>query len=164
MANPANPTGRRIKHGLSHTALYKSWWSMMQRCYNPLNKRYAHYGGRGIRVCEFLRATPANLYSVIGEKPSPELTIDRIDNNGSYTCGICAECLKCGYTMNLRWATDTEQNRNKRTTLMITAEGKTQSLAAWAEEKGIHKNTLRKRFHGGFDLFVPLHPRHPIKK
>lgn len=150
-------------HGVSRISGYHSWDGMLSRCYNPKNKKYHLYGGRGIRVCEFLRASPRNLIDLIGAKPERKLSIDRIENNGHYTCGKCAECFRCGYPMNVRWATFTQQNRNKRTTLMISHEGKTQSLRQWADEKGIHPNTLRNRMFKGTKLFAPLCKGHAQK-
>lgn len=146
----------RITHGVSRLLGYHSWEGMLRRCYNPSEKKYPLYGGRGIRVCEFLRASPRNLIDLLGPKPNRGMSIDRQDNDGSYTCGQCAECLRCGYPLNVRWATFTQQNRNKRTTVMITAEGRTQSLTQWAEEKGIHPHTLRNRLRRGTALFAPL--------
>lgn len=129
---------------------------MVQRCYNPTNNKYHLYGARGIRVCEFLRASPRNLIDLIGEKPKG-WSIDRIESKGFYTCGQCPECLRCGYPMNVRWATVIQQNRNRSSNLMITHEGKTQCLAQWAKEKGIHISTLRNRLHRGQDLFGPVY-------
>jgi len=34
------------------TKTYKTWQHMIQRCNNSNNKRYANYGGRGIKVCK----------------------------------------------------------------------------------------------------------------
>lgn len=83
--------------------LYKIWQGMRQRCNNSNNKDYGGYGGRGIKVCaewdgnssEFMRWALENGYS-------EKLSIDRIDTNGSY----CPD--------NCRWATATQQARNKR--------------------------------------------------
>jgi hypothetical protein len=74
-----------------------------QRCNNPSNAAYERYGGRGIKFCfssneEAMRWIAANL----GPRPSRKYSIDRIDNNRHYEPG------------NLRWATPSEQNRNKR--------------------------------------------------
>lgn len=81
------------------TPEYAAWHAINQRCKNPRCKEYKNYGGRGIEVRlvsfeEFL--------AEVGLKPSPELTIDRIDNNGHYEKG------------NLRWTTRHIQNLNKR--------------------------------------------------
>ena len=66
--------------------------------------------------------------------PPPEgLTLDRKDTNGDYSKGNC------------RWATWFEQADNKRSVKMLSAFGKTQSLATWSREFGIHYSTLRDR-------------------
>ncbi|HEY4451018.1 MAG TPA: hypothetical protein VGN13_05440 [Solirubrobacteraceae bacterium] len=68
---------------------------------NPNATGYANYGGRGIRICS--RWDDFALFAVdVGEKPSPEHTLDRIDNDGGYEPG------------NVRWATPAEQQRNRR--------------------------------------------------
>ena len=43
---------RNKKHGLSKTPVYFLWKAMKQRCLNPNNKDYHHYGGRGVGICE----------------------------------------------------------------------------------------------------------------
>lgn len=108
-------------HGASASRLYRVWIAMRQRCYDPLNKRFPQYGGRGITVC------PAwNDFEVfrrdVGDRPSASHTLDRRDNNGNYEPG------------NVRWATAQEQARNRRTSLMVTAWGETKTLAEWAED------------------------------
>lgn len=86
-------------HGMTKTSEYKIWTHILGRCNNPKDQRYHDYGGRGIKV---LFNTFEEFFAEVGKRPSPELTIDRIDNNGNYEKG------------NLRWATMTEQNLNKR--------------------------------------------------
>jgi len=41
----------RTTHGMSHTVEYESWKHMRQRCSNPNDKRFEHYGARRIKVC-----------------------------------------------------------------------------------------------------------------
>lgn len=100
----------RFKHGdaLSSgaTAEYRCWSAMIQRCHNSKSSAYKNYGGRGIEVCERWRTYP-NFLADMGRKPSPTLTIDRINNDGNYEPGNC------------RWATRSEQQRNTRVQLVV---------------------------------------------
>lgn len=93
------------KNGWSPT--YTSWSSMLTRCYNPNDKNYHYYGGRGIIVCDRWRGKEgfANFLADMGERPVGT-TLDRFPNNGSgnYEPGNC------------RWATRAEQLRNTRAT------------------------------------------------
>ena len=90
-------------HGLSKSITYKSWESMKARCYNPNNKNYKDYGGRGIKVCDRWKNSFINFYSDMGERPEGT-SIDRINVNGDYEPSNC------------RWATKKEQAINRRTT------------------------------------------------
>jgi hypothetical protein len=74
---------------------------------------YHHYGGRGIRVCERWRNDRLAFYADMMPKPDG-LTLDRIDNDGHYSCGKCPECRREGWPLNCRWATWKEQAANKR--------------------------------------------------
>jgi hypothetical protein len=136
-------------HGQRYHSAYSNWKAMMTRCYNYKSDSYPPYGGAGIRVCEFLRATPANLVVLLGEKPTPRHTIDRINGRKHYSCGQCAECLKCDYGLNVRWATYKEQNRNHAANHLLTWDGRTQCIAAWAEETGVPFGTIFSRIKRG---------------
>lgn len=92
------------KHGLSHTAQYHAWQSMIERCTRKNHEQYKDYGGRGITVCERWMKYE-NFYADMGERPSG-LTLERINNDGNYEPSNC------------RWATRTEQNNNRRNVII----------------------------------------------
>lgn len=145
-------------HGMSLLGVYKSWSHMIGRCYHANLKAYPYYGGRGIKVCEFLCATPINLQFLIGCRPA-KMSIDRINVNGNYSCGRCAECLSKNWILNVRWATMKEQARNTRANKYVTINGETKCLAEWSELSGIKIHTIRRRIELGWapeKLIIPV--------
>jgi hypothetical protein len=98
-----------FKHGddslsSKHHYLYKIWTRNNYKCYNPNSPAYSYYGGRGIHIYRKWRhdyiAFKTWILSNLGERPLKH-SLDRINNNGSYVPG------------NLRWATHSQQQRNK---------------------------------------------------
>ena len=109
-----------------------AWSHMMARCYNPKNKDYPNYGGRGIAVAqEWQNST--NFLNDMKPGWKPKLTLNRIDNNKNYS------------KKNCNWATRLEQNNNTRKNRFIEYNGITKSLSEWARELGIKRSTLDMR-------------------
>lgn len=120
-------------HGMTNTTEYTIWSGIVKRCNNPKCKIYPYYGGRGISVCTRWFKFEDFLADV-GRRPSRSHSLDRYpDQNGNYEPG------------NVRWATRSEQMRNKRDNRLVTHNGKTLCITAWAEELGMSVHTLRRR-------------------
>lgn len=125
--------GLNSTHGMSKTRIYATWGRIIYRCYNKKTSDWYLYGGRGIKVCDRWRYSFENFFEDMGSTYKEGLTIDRKDNDGNYEPENC------------RWATQKQQQRNKRNSHNITFNGKTQCIAAWAEELGIKVSTLGMR-------------------
>ena len=99
---------------------------MLDRCYTPTCANYHNYGGRGITVCDRWREGGFKVFiSDMGPRPTPQHSIDRVDNNKGYSPENC------------RWATKKEQARNMRTNRLLTHNGVTATVAEWAEKLGV---------------------------
>lgn len=121
-------------HGRRSTE-YNSWRAMINRCLRPNTDQFEDYGGRGITVCG--RWTGefgfSNFLADMGRKPSRKHSIERNDTNGGY----CPE--------NCRWATPSEQNRNRRSSVILEFNGERRSLIEWSELLGMSNRTLAAR-------------------
>ena len=114
---------------------------MMQRCYNPNVPGWKHWGGRGIKPCEFLKASPVNLLLLLGNKPKKS-ALDRIDNDLGYFCGVCEDCMLNRRKLNVRWASSVQSRRNTQKSRFLTIKGETLPLGEWAERFGVTRCTI----------------------
>lgn len=141
--------GRRkpVRHGMSDTSIYNTWIQLSVRCHSAESSNYENYGARGVSVCDEWRNSFEAFLDHVSQLPNygaEGVTLDRIDNGGNYEPG------------NVRWATQKEQMRNTRRNRLLTHNGKTQCLAAWAEELGIRKNLIEVRLFRGWDAELAL--------
>lgn len=139
---------RTITHGASRgqirTTEYHSWQAIKNRCGNPKTPAFSRYGGRGITVCDRWRESFEAFLEDVGLKPTPDMSIDRIDNNRGYEPG------------NVRWADAHTQNNNRRDTLLVTIDGVTKSIADWSVHLGIKSGTVYSRVRKGMDAAEAL--------
>jgi lambda repressor-like predicted transcriptional regulator len=134
-----------LKHGHASRSngfhpLYHTWGAMKARCYRRTATNYEGYGGRGVRICERWRTDFAAFLEDVGERPTSRHSLERKDNEGDYEPG------------NVRWATATEQARNRRDSLRVTFRGETRLLKEWAEILGIHYRILHARLSNGWSV------------
>lgn len=125
-----------LTHGMTNTPEYRSWASMIQRCSNPNGEKFRYYGGAGVRVFTRWLNSFEEFLKYVGKRPTSDHSLDRYpDPNGNYEPG------------NVRWATKSQQMRNRRTTKLYSAFGKTLCMKGWSEETGINLQTLSWRIH-----------------
>lgn len=117
---------------------YGVWQAMRDRCSNPNRKDFYRYGGRGITVCARWQQFE-NFLADMGEAPAG-LTLDRIDNNASYTPENC------------RWATRHQQTYNSSHMKYIEHQGETLCLSAWQKKVGVKPHTYYSRLRRGWSV------------
>ena len=119
--------------------LYRVWEQMHNRCGNPEDASYDRYGGRGIYVCAAWTGTPPpgcrksitgflQFVADMGDRPTPEHTLDREDNDGPYSPENC------------RWATRAEQGANRSTTVWVELGGHRKPFSVWLQALGLDKS------------------------
>lgn len=147
----------QVKHGYSpsgkRTPTYKTWRSMVERCGNPGHSGFDRYGGAGITICDKWKSFPGFLEDM-GERPEGT-SLDRINNDLGYSKENC------------RWASYKQQQRNKRTNVMVTINGETKCVGEWSELSGISFQALRYRIARGWSedrLLSPVEFRNPRKE
>ena len=121
--------------------LYRRYYHIKERCYNPKAKSYHRYGGRGIRICdEWLNNYQAFEDWCIENGFEPNLAIDRIDNDGNYSPDNC------------RFVTLKENNQKRCTTKWYTINGETKNLQQWCDHYGIKRGTVYTRLENGWSI------------
>lgn len=118
---------------------YRVWSHLRQRCTNPNDAAYRHYGGRGIKVCERWNDYQT-FFADMGPRPSSKHTLERLNNDGHYEPGNCA------------WVLMVEQCRNRRSTRWVVFQDETISFAEACERAGVKYKTAHLRLQRGWSL------------
>lgn len=127
-------------HKMTKTPEYNAWAKMISRCYTATDNSFEYYGARGISVCDRWRHSFENFISDMGRRPSAQHSLDRKENNGNYE------------PTNCRWATDSEQMRNRSISRIVHFQGRDMSLAEACEIAGLGPTMVWKRLNRGWSL------------
>jgi hypothetical protein len=134
--------------------LYSIWRNMISRCTLPSDSNYKRYGARGIKVSERWLGKEGyfNFERDVSPRPSEIHSLDRWpDRYGNYEPG------------NVRWATPLEQAQNTSIARLVTVNGITKSLSAWARDLGMTQAAFRGRVERGLtgdELIRPVDARY----
>ena len=126
---------KAIYRGMSRTRLYRTYYNIIQRCYNPKDKDRKHYQDKGINVCdEWLNDNKAFFDWALSNGYADNLTIDRIDNNKGYSPDNC------------RWVDQSTQNENKETSFRLLYNNEWKTLREIALIEGISWRKAKWRY------------------
>lgn len=130
----------KTTHGMYHTSEYKSYRSMLQRCYNTNCKQHKYY--KDIKVCDRWLGKMGfeNFYEDMGPKPTNKHTLERIDNLLHYQPSNCS------------WIPKSEQSKNRRGVIKIKRNSQVKCAADWSIELGFQENYISKRLRKGHTL------------
>ena len=109
---------------------YAAWKLMIQRCRNTNHPLYPRYGGNSVRVYDQWQGRTGFVQFLedVGRRPQPRVGLRRLDSARDFEPG------------NVEWA-------NTRACRLLTYQGKTQSIKAWAEQLGVRADALHARLH-----------------
>ena len=113
---------------------YSCWESMNSRCNNKKSQSFYNYGGRGIKVCKEWKSF-LNFLEDMGERPSQDHTLDRIDVNKGY------------FKENCKWSTRKEQANNRRNTCYVLPG---LSVSEFAAKYDLVPNTVYYQLRQGY--------------
>lgn len=123
-------------HGLCRTPEYLIWNAARNRCTNPRDPAYQHYGGRGVTMCSEWIKSFLPFYAEVGPRPSSKHTLDRIKNDKGYEPGNC------------RWVTRNVQMRNTRRNIFVGGE----TVQDWAIRHGVRAGAIYLRLKRGWTI------------
>lgn len=148
-----NTTHGLCRNGSAGSAEYRALHGIKTRCMNPKTNNFHRYGGRGIKVCtrwlhgEGKKSGVECFIDDLGMRPTPDHSVERIDNDGDYEPGNCL------------WATRREQSNNTRRNKIIEIDGRTFTIAQASREFGIPYARLWARIYK-----LNVHPETAVKE
>ena len=125
-----------VEHDGKYARVHRIWGNMLQRCYNPKNRRFKDYGARGIGVDLRWHAFE-NFLADMG-LPPVGTTLDRVKNDKGYS------------KRNCRWANAFTQAQNSRRAINVTLNGETRCLSEWCRNTGISYGLYKARMKRGW--------------
>jgi hypothetical protein len=131
-----------IKHGHTNNPLWETYRTMLKRCYSINFKDYVNYGARGIQVNSNWLGINGfnNFFKDMGNKPSTEHTLDRVDVNGNYSLDNC------------RWATRKTQQNNRRNTIYVSYHGKQYKFQELLDKSNLKRYQVEIRISRGWTI------------
>jgi hypothetical protein len=137
--SPMNHLKGISKKGNPLESLYRKYYLMMERCYNPNSINFSKYGARGITIChEWLNNNKSFFDWALKNGWEKGLQIDRINNLLGYSPENC------------HFVTSRENNRNRNNNLFVTVNGKTKCLSEWVTIYDVRYKTARERLIKGY--------------
>jgi hypothetical protein len=134
---------------MSKTPIYRVWCGMRRRCNPKFAAEYPFYAGRGISVCERWSGSFEAFLADMGPMPGPEYSIDRINPDGDYAPENC------------RWLTHREQCLNRRSNVIGTMDGQSQTITQWADQFNLPAHLVFARLARGWTLIRALETKQP---
>lgn len=135
---------RNVTHGKARSAEHLAWKNAKSRCNNPENNMYKTYGARGIKMCPEWENSFQKFFDYVGPKPTPNHSLDRINNDKGYEPG------------NVKWSNDYEQAGNKTNNRFFTICCQTKHLSAWARDFGVPYKKVHARISDGYSIIEAL--------
>ena len=122
-----------VTHGMSKTIIYRIWCNMKGRCCNENDSDYAHYGGKGITVCDRWLNSFENFYEDMDDRPEG-MSLDRINSNGEYSPENC------------KWATLDAQKANRRNCVFLKINDEVSNLKYWCTKYDVNYSSAKSRY------------------
>lgn len=141
MTRTAEPFSGPKGPGSDWYRLSQIWRSMKDRCENPTDKDYPHYGARGIRICPEWHDFETFYRWAMSRGYRDGLTIDRVNNKAGYRPNNC------------RWVSRKAQGSNRGTNRRLRAsDGEIHTIEEWSSLTGIPTSTMDKRLRLGWPV------------